>query len=71
MTPTNNGNYANDCRQGATGPSGSDSPSTVYFGTYGDPNGNQVGVVGDFYKDTTEGTLWVKQTGNNTNTGWI
>ena len=71
MTPTNNGNYANDCRTGATGPAGSDSPPTVYFGTYGDPNGNQVGVVGDFYKDTDDGTLWVKQTGNNTNTGWI
>lgn len=71
MTPANNGNYTNDCRQGETGPSGTATPSTVYYGTYGDPNGNQVGDVGDWYKDTADGTLWVKQTGTGNNTGWI
>jgi hypothetical protein len=35
------------------------------------PNGTIVGSPGDLYTDTTTGQLWAKQTGVNTNTGWI
>jgi hypothetical protein len=41
------------------------------FGTDADPNSIVTGYIGQFYKDTSGGTTWVKQTGNNTNTGWI
>lgn len=41
------------------------------FGTAADPNTVEVGYVGQFYKDTSGGSTWVKQTGNGTNTGWI
>jgi len=46
--------------------------SISYSGT-GTPNGFIVGSPGDFYTNTTGGvgaTLWVKETGTGTNTGW-
>jgi hypothetical protein len=39
----------------------------------GDPNGDVLGVPGDLVGDTTGGantTLWVKESGSGTNTGW-
>jgi hypothetical protein len=38
------------------------------------PNNNVVGSVGDLYTNTSGGagtTLYVKETGNGTNTGWV
>lgn len=47
---------------------------TYYQGAFLDPNGNQTGSVGDVYKSRIslggDGTVWWKETGNNTNTGW-
>jgi len=43
----------------------------LYFGTFADPNGNVVGNPNDFYKNTDTGEFWVKQTGINTDTGWL
>lgn len=40
----------------------------------GDPNGVQTGNIGDLYTNTDGGagnTLWVKESGNNTSTGWV
>lgn len=40
----------------------------------GDPNGSVFGVLGDLVADTTGGaisTLWVKESGNGTKTGWV
>jgi hypothetical protein len=40
----------------------------------GSPEGSEIGSIGDLYVDRTTGggrTLWVKETGNNTNTGWV
>lgn len=49
--------------------------SVTYFGAFFDPNGNQTGKPGDWYKSVEslggDGSVWVKQTGNNTTTGWI
>ena len=45
----------------------------IYSGR-GTPVGNQVGYVGDLYLRTdgsTTTTLYVKETGNNTKTGWV
>ena len=41
------------------------------FNTVADPNTVVTGYIGQFYKDTSGGSTWVKQTGNGTNTGWI
>jgi hypothetical protein len=43
---------------------------THIFKVAGDPNGTQNGSVGDMAIDTTTGTLDVKSSGVNTNTGW-
>lgn len=48
------------------------APQTFY-GT-GDPNAAVVGQVGDLYINKSGGastTLWVKESGNGTNTGWV
>lgn len=40
----------------------------------GDPNGVHLGKIGDLYRNITGGanvTLWVKESGNGTNTGWV
>lgn len=36
-----------------------------------DPNGVQVGNVRNAFWDIIGGTLWMKQTGDNTDTGWV
>jgi hypothetical protein len=49
---------------------GTDGP--IRAGT-GDPNGAIVGTVGDLWRRTDGGagsTLYVKESGNQTNTGW-
>jgi len=56
---------------GDTGPTGASGGLPPLFGTDADPNGFVVGSVGQFYKNTSTGELWIKQTGNLTNTGWI
>lgn len=48
------------------------APYTHYYA--GDPEGNVTGNVGDLCINTNGGagtTLYVKETGNNTNTGWV
>lgn len=48
------------------------APHTHYFA--GDPNGNVTGDIGDLCINTSGGagvTLWVKESGNGTNTGWV
>lgn len=45
----------------------------ISYSGVGSPNGVVIGSPGDFYTDTAGGvgaTLWLKQTGINTNTGW-
>lgn len=40
----------------------------------GSPEAAVVGIIGDLYTDlagTTDTTLWVKESGDNTNTGWV
>jgi hypothetical protein len=40
----------------------------------GVPNGNVIGKIGDLYINTNGGagtTLWVKESGSGTNTGWV
>lgn len=54
---------------GQTGPAGNGLPPI--FGTVADPNGSVIGSVGQFYKNTSSGELWIKHTGDLTNTGWI
>lgn len=48
------------------------APHTQYFA--GDPNGNVTGNIGDLCINTGGGagvTLWVKESGDGTNTGWV
>lgn len=45
--------------------------SPVLFGPDANPNTIVTGYIGQLYKDTVGGSTWVKQTGENTNTGWI
>jgi hypothetical protein len=35
-----------------------------------DPNGNVTGSPGDMYWNTANSSLWVKDSGTGTNTGW-
>lgn len=57
---------------GATGPAGSDGDGLPpLFGTTADPNGSVTGSVGQLYKNTSTGELWIKHTGDLTDTGWI
>lgn len=57
---------------GETGPAGSGgSGLPPLFGTTADPNGSVTGSVGQFYKNTSTGELWIKHTGDLTNNGWI
>lgn len=45
----------------------------LYHGVI-DPNGFQVGNVGDAYNQIADGVFvkkWLKITGNGTNTGWV
>ena len=47
---------------------------TLWSSGAGGPNGVITGSVGDLYTDTAGGagsTLWVKESGTNTNTGWV
>ena len=47
--------------------------ASIYTGA-GSPNGSQVGSPGDIYLNTSGGaatTLYVKESGANTNTGWV
>ena len=44
--------------------------ATIYTGS-GDPNNVVVGSVGNLYLQTDEPSIWFKQTGSNTNTGWV
>ncbi len=47
--------------------------ASIYTGA-GTPNGSQVGSPGDMYLNTSGGaatTLYVKESGANTNTGWV
>ena len=47
--------------------------ASIYTGA-GTPNGSQVGSPGDIYLNTSGGaatTLYVKESGANTNTGWV
>lgn len=49
------------------------STGSIYYGTYGNPNGNQVGNPGDIYIDLSvpgSPVLWMKGSGTGTNTGW-
>jgi hypothetical protein len=49
------------------------NPWTIYSGS-GTPNGVQTGTIGDMYVDRSGGaasTLYVKESGVNTNTGWV
>lgn len=56
---------------GETGPAGSDGNGLPpLFGTTADPNGSVTGSVGQLYKNTSTGELWIKHTGDG-NTGWI
>lgn len=64
---------------GNTGPTGASTgfgsriSSGVVTGTTG-PNGFQYGTTGDLFLNTgggTSATLWVKESGVNTNTGWV
>lgn len=50
----------------ACGPNG-----TKYFADTPDPNGNQIGNVGDFYLARGTGTAWVKQGADGTNLNWV
>lgn len=47
----------------------------VKFNSFLDPNGNVTGSVDDIYKSVEslggDGSVWFKQTGTATNTGWI
>jgi hypothetical protein len=48
------------------------SPRTIYGA--GTPEGAREGNVGDLYINTSGGagvTLYVKESGNGTNTGWV
>lgn len=48
------------------------APHTAYYA--GDPNGNVAGNIGDLCINPGGGastTLWVKESGNGTNTGWV
>lgn len=55
--------------QGATGEQGNPGGGVI-FGAYANPNGYVTAAVGMFYKNTTTGEVWVKQSGTG-NTGWI
>lgn len=56
-------------------PGGGSSGPDVKFGAATDPNGSVSGSVDDIYKSDEsqggDGTIWLKKTGNGTNTGWI
>jgi hypothetical protein len=61
---------------GATSRGGTDTGSGAgrFIAGLGDPNNNVIGNVGDIFQrlDGTPGaTLYVKETGNGTNTEWI
>lgn len=46
---------------------------SISYSGVGTPNGFVVGDIGDLYTNTAGGvgnTLWVKETGSGTNTGW-
>jgi len=48
-------------------------PAQQFSGS-GDPNGNVMASPGAVYTNTAGGagaTLWVKESGANTNTGWV
>jgi hypothetical protein len=57
------------------GGGGGGSGPDVKFGAFTDPNGNVTGSVDDIYKsveaDGGDGSVWLKQSGAGTDTGWI
>jgi hypothetical protein len=53
---------------------GAGGPGTVDRRGVGNPNGVTTGNMGDTYRNASGGagqTLWVKESGNGTNTGWV
>lgn len=42
-----------------------------HYADFADPNGNVTGCPGDVYIRTSDGSLWKKVSGDNTNTGWL
>lgn len=66
-----NAAYTNSSSWCFGGPSGS---GHCLYSYAGDPNGNVTGVIGDLCLNTNGGanvTLWVKESGIGTNTGWV
>lgn len=58
----------------SSGGGGGGAGLTYHQGAFTDPNGNVTGSVGDVYKSRIalggDGTVWWKETGTGTNTGW-
>lgn len=55
---------------GGIPPSSCSTASKRHYGS-GDPEGVVEGCRGEIYVDVDTGTLWVKVSGDNTDTGWV